>query len=436
MWMEREVMLNSAKILVVDDTPANLEIVTEILADAGYTISTAISGDRALKRLEAYIPDLILLDVQMPGIDGFITCQRLKDNPATAHIPVIFMTAVADTASKVKGFSLGAADYITKPFQESELLARVNTHLNLSLLTQQLEQRIQERTAELQMALDQLSRSQLQLIQSEKMASLGNLVAGVAHEINNPLGFLNGSIDHLNDYVGDLLGHLRLYQQSDSHMTTVIQNHADEISLDFLCEDLPKVLESMQGATDRIRAISSGLRTFSRSDGEYKVQADLNEGIESALLILKYRIKANSHRPAIQVLKNYGELPPIECFPGQLNQVFMNILANAIDVFDEAAQQSSSDYLDDKLHTIEISTAVLPESKHVEIRIRDNGSGMTPEVKGRVFDYLFTTKAAGKGTGLGLAIAHQIVTEKHNGSLDVRSEIDQGTEFCIRLPMH
>ncbi|TVQ16325.1 MAG: response regulator [Leptolyngbya sp. DLM2.Bin15] len=428
-------MPDSARILVVDDTPANLEIITEILANAGYTISTAISGDRALKRLQAYTPDLILLDVQMPGIDGFETCQRLKDNPETAYIPVIFMTAVANTSSKVKGFSLGAADYITKPFQESELLARVKTHLQLSLLTQQLEQRIQERTAELQMALDQLSRSQLKLIQSEKMASLGNLVAGVAHEINNPLGFLNGSIDHLNDYVGDLLDHLRLYQQNESPRTTLIQDHAHKISLDFLCEDLPKVLNSMQGATDRIRAISSGLRTFSRSDGEYKAKADLHEGIESALLILKYRIKGNSHRPAIQVLKDYGELPPIECFPGQLNQVFMNILANAIDVFDEAAQQASSVDLDNASHKIEISTAVLPESKHVEIRIRDNGSGMTPEVTCRIFDYLFTTKAAGKGTGLGLTIAHQIVTEKHNGSLHVQSEMGQGTEFCIRLPM-
>ncbi|HEY9814753.1 MAG TPA: ATP-binding protein, partial [Candidatus Obscuribacterales bacterium] len=272
-------------------------------------------------------------------------------------------------------------------------------------------------------------------IQSEKMVSLGNLVAGVAHEINNPLGFLNGSIDHINDYVGDLLDHLRLYQQSNVHMTTLIQDHAHEIGLDFLCEDLPKVLDSMQGATDRIRAISSGLRTFSRSDGEYKVQADLHEGIESALLILKYRIKANSHRPAIQILKNYGELPQIECFPGQLNQVFMNILANAIDVFDEAGRQSSEEDFGDTSYKIEINTAVLPEPKQVEIRIRDNGSGMTPEVKCRVFDYLFTTKAVGKGTGLGLTIAHQIVTEKHNGSLDVQSDIGQGTEFCIRLPM-
>jgi signal transduction histidine kinase len=427
-------MPDSAKILVVDDTPANLEIITETLTDAGYVISTAISGDRALKRLQTYIPDLILLDVQMPGIDGFETCQRLKSNPATAYVPVIFMTAVADTASKVKGFSLGAVDYITKPFQEAELLARVNTHLQLSLLTQQLEYRIQERTAELQAALEQLSRSQLQLIQSEKMVSLGNLVAGVAHEINNPIGFLSGSINNIRDYVEDLLGHLRLYQQNDSQ-TLLIQKHANEIDLEFLCKDLPKVLDSMQGATDRIRSISNGLRTFSRVDQEYKVHADLHEGIESALLILKYRIKANSRRPAIQILKDYGEIPPVECFPGQLNQVFMNILANAIDVFDEAAQRSSFIEVNAKPQKIEISTAMLPESNRVEIRIRDNGSGIKSEVKCRIFDHLFTTKDAGKGTGLGLTIARQIVTEKHSGSLEVHSELGRGTEFCIRLPI-
>jgi signal transduction histidine kinase len=428
-------MLDSAKILVVDDTPANLEVVTEILADAGYVVSTALSGDRAIKRLQTYVPDLILLDIQMPGIDGFETCRQLKENPAIAYVPVIFMTAVADTDSKVKGFSLGAVDYITKPFQEAELLARVNTHLQLSFLTQQLERRIQERTVELQAALDRLSCSQLQLIQNEKMASLGNLVAGVAHEINNPIGFLDGSINNVRDYTEDLLRHVRLCHQHSDQMASSIQEHAKEIDLEYLCEDLPKVLNSMQGATERIRSLSNSLRTFSRGDRESKVSADLHEGIENALLILKYRLKANSRRPAIQVLKEYGEMPPIECFPGQLNQVFMNILANAIDVFDEIAKQSSFAQIEAKPQKIEITTIALPDLNQVEIRIRDNGSGMTPEVKSRIFDHLFTTKEVGKGTGLGLAIAHQIVTGKHSGTLEVQSEIGQGSEFCIRLPI-
>lgn len=428
-------MLDSAKILVVDDTPANLEVVTEILADAGYTVSTALSGDRAIKRVQTFVPDLILLDIQMPGIDGFETCRQLKENSAIAYVPVIFMTAVADTDSKVKGFSLGAVDYITKPFQEAELLARVNTHLQLSFLTQQLERRIQERTIELQAALDRLSCSQLQLIQNEKMASLGNLVAGVAHEINNPIGFLDGSINNIRDYTEDLLRYVRLCQQNSSQMASPIQEYAREIDLEFICEDLPKVLDSMRGATERIRALSNSLRTFSRGDKESKVSADLHQGIENALLILKYRIKANSRRPAIQILKEYGEIPKIECFPGQLSQVFMNILANAIDVFDEIAKQSSFIEIEANPQKIEITTTTLSDINQVEIRIRDNGSGMTPEVKDRIFDHLFTTKEVGKGTGLGLAIAHQIVTERHSGTLEVRSEIGQGSEFFIRLPI-
>lgn len=181
-------MLDSVKILVVDDTPANLEVITETLSLAGYATSTAISGERALKRLQTYIPDLILLDVQMPGMDGFETRQQLKADPGTARIPVIFMTALTAVDSKVKGFALGAVDYITKPFQEAELLARVNTHLQLSSLTQQLERRVEERTAELQLTLDQLSRSQLQLIQAEKMASLGNLVAELLMKSTIQLG--------------------------------------------------------------------------------------------------------------------------------------------------------------------------------------------------------------------------------------------------------
>lgn len=428
-------MLSNGRILVVDDMPANLEVAGETLIEAGYTVATVINGERAFKQMQSYLPDLILLDVQMPGIDGFEICKRLKSNPVTANIPIIFMTALSDTDSKMKGFSLGAVDYITKPFHTEELLARVNTHLQLSTLTKQLEQRVLERTAALQTALDQLSYSQLQLIQHEKMASLGNLVAGVAHEINNPIGFLNGSIGNAKDYVQDLLGHVALYQQHFPNSTPAIQENAEAIDLEFLSEDLLKLLNSMKGATDRIKGISKSLRTFSRADTDHKVSVNLNEGIDSTLLILKYRLKANEHRPEIQVIQNYDKLPPIECFPGQLNQVFMNILANAIDMFDEIAQESSLAELQAKPQQITIQTTMLIEQNAVEIRIIDNGKGMTQEVKARIFDHLFTTKGVGKGTGLGLAIACQIVVEKHGGRLEVDSELGQGTEFCIRLPI-
>jgi predicted ATPase/signal transduction histidine kinase len=279
----------------------------------------------------------------------------------------------------------------------------------------------------------QLEQSQLQVVQSEKMASLGNLVAGVAHEINNPIGFLYGSITNGQDYVKDLLGHLALYQQHYPHPVEEIRDNAEDIDLEFLSEDLPKLLNSMTGATDRIINISNSLRTFSRADSEYKISANLHEGLDSTLLILKYRLKGNEHRPAIQVIQEFGDLPTIECFPGQLNQVFMNILANAIDMFDEMALTQSFLELEANPQIITIRTEMI--SNQVYIRIRDNGKGMTKEVQEKIFDHLFTTKAVGKGTGLGLAIARQIVVEKHGGSLNLWSELGQGTEFTVQIPV-
>jgi predicted ATPase/signal transduction histidine kinase len=277
-----------------------------------------------------------------------------------------------------------------------------------------------------------LEQSQLQIVQSEKMASLGNLVAGVAHEVNNPIGFLNGSINNAKDYVQDLLDYLALYQQHHPNPATPVQDKAEDIDLEYLSEDLPKLLNSMKGATDRITSISTSLRTFSRADTEDKISANLHEGIDSTLLILKYRLKANENRPAIEVIQDYGKLSLIECFPGQLNQVFMNILANAIDVFDEIAQTQSFQQLQAHPQQITIRTEAI--ANQVQISIQDNGKGMTPEVQAKIFDHLFTTKGVGKGTGLGLAIARQIVVEKHGGSLEVHSEVGKGTTFVILLP--
>jgi signal transduction histidine kinase len=420
-------------VLIVDDTPTNLEVISEALSDAGFDVAMAISGERALQLIERRIPDLILLDVMMPGINGFETCRRLKASDRTRHIPIIFMTALADTDSKVQGFELGAVDYITKPFSEKEALARVRTHLQLHHLTLTLDQQVQERTTQLSQALIEVQRSQLQIIQSEKMASLGNLMAGVAHEINNPLGFLNGSINHAKNYVQDLLNHLALYQQQYPQAAESMQDHAEDIDLEFLREDFPKLMDSMNDAANRLNDLSLSLRTFSRADTEYKVMANPHEGIDSALLILKYRLKANEHRPSIEIRQDYGELPTIECFLGQLNQVFMNILANAIDMFDDIAQAQSFKEIEASPPQITIRTAIV--ENQMQIRIWDNGRGMTEAVRMRIFDSLFTTKEVGKGTGLGLAIARQIVVEKHGGSLEVKSELGQGTQFCIHLPM-
>jgi signal transduction histidine kinase len=422
-------------ILVVDDTPANLEVVCEILGDAGYEVITAISGDRALKRVKSHPPDLILLDVQMPGIDGFETCQRLKADPTTANIPIIFMTALSDADSKVKGFVLGAVDYITKPFQEQELLARVKTHLQLRQLTKNLEQRVVEKTSDLEAALTQLQKSQLQLVQNEKMSALGNLVAGIAHEINNPLGFIAANLKPAQDYIKDLFQLILLYQKELPHPSATLEAVMEAMDLEYVQEDLPKLINSMQQGVDRIRTISTSLRTFSRSDCDRPIPCNIHDGIDSTLMILKHRLKANESRPEIAAIADYGSLPQVECFAGQMNQVFMNLLANAIDALDESNQGRSFAQIQANPNQIIIKTELSQNQQQCVIRIQDNGIGMTDDVKQKIFEHLYTTKGVGKGTGLGLAIARQIVVEKHAGTLEVNSTFGQGTEFVISIPV-
>ncbi|MEM7712492.1 MAG: ATP-binding protein, partial [Cyanobacteria bacterium P01_A01_bin.68] len=285
-----------------------------------------------------------------------------------------------------------------------------------------------------QIYTQQLEESQLQIVQNDKMATLGNLVAGVAHEVNNPIGFLTGSISNAKEYLQDLFAHLELYQQEYPEMNEEIQENAENIDLEFVLEDLPKLLNAMKAATERITSISTSLRTFSRADTEHKVTANLHDGIDSTLLILKYRLKANNNRPAIILNQEYGEIPEIECFPGQLNQVFMNILANAIDMFDEMALTRTYKEIEANPQTITIRTEIV--ANKVYIYIRDNGKGMSEELKKNIFKNLFTTKAVGKGTGLGLAIAKQIVIEKHDGKIEVNSILGEGTEFIMSIPIN
>ncbi|MEH2317318.1 trifunctional serine/threonine-protein kinase/ATP-binding protein/sensor histidine kinase [Nostoc sp.] len=298
---------------------------------------------------------------------------------------------------------------------------------------QQAQQLLQQQKQQLEQALQELQMMQLQLVQGEKMSALGNLVAGVAHEINNPIGFIAGNIEPAKDYVKDLFGLINLYQENFPNPGSDIQDEIDAIDLNYLREDLPKLLESMKLGVNRIRSISISLRTFSRADKDYKVPFDIHEGIDSTILILRHRLKANENRPAIEVVKNYGKLPLVECFAGQLNQVFMNLLANAIDALEQYNTERTLSAILANPNCITIETCVADSGQHILIKIADNGVGMSPEVKQRVFDHLFTTKPVGKGTGLGLAIARQIVVEAHGGSLSCTSELEQGTEFVIQI---
>ncbi|MEG4234950.1 response regulator [Microcoleus sp. Pol11C3] len=456
--------METSSILIVDDNPSNLDVLSEALAGSGWEILVAIDGETAIEQAEYSQPDLILLDVMMPGIDGFETCHRLKESPLTNEISVIFMTALSDIGDKVKGFNIGAVDYITKPFEQKEVLARVNLHLKLRFLTkiladknlvlkreiedrlaaeaalhqlaQELEKRVEERTAELSQALDNLKKAQVQIVQSEKMACLGQLVAGVAHEINNPVSFISNNIPIAKEYIADLIGMTRLCQHNVTS-TSEFEDKSQEIELEFIVEDLPKILDSMAVGTDRLYNLSMSLRNFSRLDTSAVTPVNIHDGLDSSLLILGHRLKSKGSFPGIAVIKEYGELPLVECYPGQLNQVFMNVLANAIDALEEST--ISCPLCGEKQHSndnpqIRICTEMLQDDR-VVIRIADNGLGITPEIMQHLFTPMFTTKSVGKGTGLGLSISREIVEAKHGGTLTCISSPEWGVEFVIELPI-
>ena len=555
---------NKEQILVVDDTSANLKMVADFLRESGFEVRVAKSGLQALNMLNKVEPDLILLDVMMPEMDGFETCHRLKNWEKTKDIPVIFMTAMADSSNstyKVKGLNLGAVDYISKPIQLEEVLARVKTHLQLRYLTKQLqnqkdllssifnesadaiflvnietglitecnqravelfeadskddllniaghtlqkeqftpetyrsiwdeinikgfwsreleyvtqkgklfwgsiaakpisvagqkmnlvrvtdvserkqaeealqysEAREREKAHHLKLALDELKRTQIKLIQAEKMSSLGRMIAGVAHELNNPVSFIYGNLTPAREYFKNLSRLIELYQQTYPNSTAKIKQFIQEIDLEFLLDDWQQLVNSMQVGTERIEQIVLSLKKFSRLDESELKLVDIHEGIDNTLLILQHQLRAERNRPAIQVIKNYSQLPLVACYASQLNQVFMNLLDNAID-----ALESQSDP-----RIITISTSILtkeypiPNSQFAVIRIADNGLGMSEEVRQQIFDPFFTTKPVGSGTGLGLSISHQIVVEKHLGYISCVSASGQGTEMIVEIPVN
>ncbi|MEH2348059.1 MAG: response regulator [Nostoc sp.] len=410
-------------ILVVDDNPANLQVLSSFLDQSSFEVWAARSGEKALQRLENDdLPDLILLDVMMPGIDGFETCKQLKSNPRVQDIPVIFMTALSETADKVKGLQLGAVDYITKPFQHEEVLVRIENHLKLRNLTKTLI----AKNAELQ-------QTQAQLIQAEKVAALGQLTAGIAHEVNNPINFIAGNLNFVEKYVQEVVSLLNLYQKYLPEPPDELQTAIEKSDLEFLLGDLSKIIQSMQLGTDRVTEIVSYLNNFSRHREAGKKLANLHEGLESTLLILGHRFKRNAHHPAIQLIKEYGDLPLVECLPGEINQVFMNLICNAIDAVEESYKTKDIDTICQYPGMIKIKTEAIGEQ--VILRVADNGSGIENADKIKIFDAFYTTKPVGKGTGLGLSIAYQIVVNNHHGNITYHSQPGEGIEFIVELPI-
>jgi len=346
---------------------------------------------------------------------------------------------ISNSEGIISQYSLLATDITLRKQTEVDLKEAKNL---LEQINQELEMRVQQRTSALiqekekaEQALKQLQQMQIQLIQTEKMSALGNLVSGVAHEINNPVGFLAGNLQPARDYIQDLFGLIDLYQEKYSTFDPDIYAEIEKIDLEYLREDLPKLISSMEEGVNRLKDISASLRIFSRTDSDRPISFNVHQGLDSTLLILKHRLKANETRPEIEVVKDYGDLPSVECYAGQLNQVFMNLLANAIDALEESKQGWSFEDIKANPHQIGVRTKLSKDRQRVLIHISDNGPGMMPDVKECIFEQSFTTKAVGKGTGLGLAIARQIIVDKHGGNLYCCSKPGQGAEFIIELPI-
>jgi light-regulated signal transduction histidine kinase (bacteriophytochrome) len=323
-----------------------------------------------------------------------------------------------------------------KPWLDSEkkLAQAIAAHLVMAIqqfrlyqqvqsLNTTLESQVQDRTAALQKTLEELKIAQSQLVQTEKMSSLGQLVAGVAHEINNPINFIHGNLEYAVEYTQELLELVMLYQRGYQSDDETLNQRIAAIDLNFLAQDLPDLIQSMKSGTDRIRDIVKSLRIFSRLDESDFKSANLHDGIDSTLMIIDHRLKGQ-----IQIVKEYGELPLVNCYPGQLNQVLMNVISNAIDAIEAREDETEPG-------SIKIQTSLV-DQRWVQIRIADNGMGMREEVRSRLFDPFFTTKPIGKGTGLGLSISYQIVTDKHQGTLTCKSEPGHGAEFMIQIPLH
>ncbi len=409
-----------ARVLVVDDEPCSLDVLTRVL-QPHYEVQAAPSGKRALEICSReQRPDLILLDVVMPEMDGYGVLAKLRENPATHAIPVIFVTGQSSTQDEKYGLELGAVDYIAKPCSPAIVLARVRTHLELKCAQDRIRDQNAYLETELARRLKEEEQVQVQLLQSEKMASIGQLAAGIAHEINNPVGFVTSNLGSLDAYHRAIFELLDAYEAMEAicppnaPALADIQELKNKKKIVRIRADIGELLAESREGLKRVAKIVSDLKTFSRADKDNWQWVDLHQGIDSTLNIVWNEIKYHC-----TLNKEYGDIPKVHCIPSQLNQVFLNLLVNAA----QAIPQKG-----------EITIRSGHVGNEVFIAIADTGAGIPAEHLPRLFEAFFTTKPVGKGTGLGLSIAYNIV-HKHGGRIEVASTVGEGTTFTVWLPL-
>jgi signal transduction histidine kinase len=395
---------DAARVLIADDTPEIRDLIAEILSDY-YRITTAVDGAEAWEAAKKNPPDLIISDVMMPHVDGYELCRRVREDPATAAIPFVMLTAKADLTMKIEGLNRGADDYLVKPFSPEELRARVRSLLRMRLLHNELE----KRNVDLRVTLSELKTAQAQLVQSEKMSSLGQLVAGLAHEINNSINAVYNGIQPLHAKARKLADSVAAALEAENG--SIAGADREEIAAGF--RKISLLAQTIENGATRTARIVQDMKTFSHPGSEKVEDFDLNQALDMCLNLL-----SNQLRDRITVRTDYGDLGPVEGPSGQLNQVFMNVLSNA--------QQAIAGQG-------EITITTRRDANRVTVAIRDSGCGMTPEVQRRIFDPFFTTKAPGVGTGLGLSLSYGIIT-RLGGTIECRSEVGVGTEFVIAFP--
>ena len=407
------------RLLLVDDSAMNLDTLLATLGDS-YDLRVAIDGQSALDLIaDGYLPDLILLDIMMPEMDGYEVCKRLKADEKTSKVPIIFLTALNNDEDEAKGLELGAADYISKPFNPAIVSQRVKTHLELKRHQNNLQNLVIEKTQELTEAYKDLKLVHDQMLQQEKMASIGQLAAGVAHEINNPAGFIGSNLNSLQKYAGKLNKGIAVMEQiiekvDDPAIVVQLKEMKRTLKFNFIQEDIDDLITESKDGIDRIAQIVRNLKSFSRAEDDTLQPTDLHECLEGSLNIAWNEIKYKA-----TVEKNYQELPLINCLSQQLSQVFVNLLVNAAQAIEDQG-------------VITVSTH--QEKDWAVVEIGDSGSGISTENLERIFDAFYTTKDVGKGTGLGLSICHDIL-QKHEGVITVASEIGKGTCFSVKLPI-